>query len=260
MMRFTGGIATGLAVLVLGPALLPPLRVGLAAKNRQDPASTQQAITEVEEIAAGLRMGSREAALRLLDATEAPILDSAGREARSEALRAEVEALQRRLDASLVRGDTKLGAAPREISHAGAVTTRTALATPRATSTSHASPRIESPEAGYSADPLRQAIACVRAGQHERALDVLARLDKSAAREYWRGKALEALGRAEQALASYDEAAGLAPKSTEGRLARTDAEFLRWRAGLAAPKPGSSEASAPSTAPAAAPAAKEAHP
>jgi tetratricopeptide (TPR) repeat protein len=267
MLRWTGGITTGLAVLILGPALIQPLRLGLAAGRSADPASKQRAIAEIEEIAAGLRQGSREAALRLLDSTEPPILDSGGREARSEALRAEIDALRRRLDAAPTRGNGSpltlrvLDDEPAHARDGGAGTFG-------ASSTSHASPRIERPEPGYSADPLRQAIACIRAGQHERALDVLEHGDASGPREYWRGKALEALGREPQALACYDKAAQLAPKSLEGKLARIDAEYLRWRASLTAPTsapstPAASAASSPAdphASPAAhAPTPKEAH-
>ncbi|TAJ23510.1 MAG: hypothetical protein EPO68_02925 [Planctomycetota bacterium] len=271
MMRWTGGIATGLAVLFLGPTLLQPLRVGLAAGRRDDPASKQQAIAEVEELAAGLRQGSRESALRLLDATEAPILDSGGRDARAEALRAEVDALQRRFDAASARGGAKQGVARSQRDEParardGGTSTRDAsipqhqTTKQQTTAAPHAAPHIERPAPGYSADPLRQAIACIRAGQHERALDVLERIDASGPREYWRGKALEALGREAQALACYDKAAQLAPKALEGKLARTDAEYLRWRASLSAPAAApSAPQSAPANGTASAPAPKEAH-
>lgn len=221
MMRFTGGIATGLAVLFLAPGILPPLRSGDAAARTQSPTSKQLDIAEIEEIAANLRQGSREAALRLIEATEAPILDTGGRESRIERLQSEIEELQRRTDlAKETRAKSAPAAAvppPRKTSGGANQVHVTAAASPPA----------------YSADPLRQAVACARAGQHQRALLLLERLPAGAASEYWRGKALLALGRTHEALVSFDRSVELDASAPEAKLSKSEADYLRWRAKLA---------------------------
>jgi tetratricopeptide (TPR) repeat protein len=220
MMRFTGGIATGLAVLFLAPGILPPLRSGNAAGRAEDPVGKQLAIAEIEEIAANLRHGSREAALRLIEATEDPILDTGGREARIERLQSEIEQLQRRADLATETSAKSTPAAalppPRKTSVGANQVHVTAAASPPA----------------YSADPLRQAVACARAGQHQRALMLLERLPASAATEYWRGKALLSLGRAPEALVSFDRSFELDASTPEAKLSKSEADYLRWRAKL----------------------------
>jgi hypothetical protein len=259
MMRWTGGIATGVAVLFLGPALLGPSRSGLAATRREDPQSKRLAIAEIDEIAASLRQGSREAALRLVAATEDPLLDTGGRDARLVHLRDEVDELQRRLDSAYARHPRPplaagTAAAPDATARSGtqlslrdpkprladAETPRAADRALPSSSARHAAdtraPGRGSGEPdvpGYSADPLRQAITCIRANQFARGLTLLDRLPASAASEYWRGKAHASLGRDDLALEHYSKAVSLAPKTLEGRLAKTDAEYLSWKVGLA---------------------------
>ena len=69
-------------------------------------------------------------------------------------------------------------------------------------------------------EPLLEALGCVAAGEHERALDLFGGQMELARKDHWRaallrGKALLGLGRCEEALRSFQEAAGLAPDRTE---------------------------------------------
>ena len=58
-----------------------------------------------------------------------------------------------------------------------------------------------SPEGkGYSANPLRQAKACFRAGRYQQGLDILEAVTPFTEGDYWRAKLLDRLGRTDEAL------------------------------------------------------------
>jgi tetratricopeptide (TPR) repeat protein len=81
---------------------------------------------------------------------------------------------------------------------------------------------------GYSADPVRQGRALHRAGRHAEGLALLERAPASPAAFYWRARCLEGLGRVDEALRAYGEAAHLDPEGELGRRAALDREFVAW--------------------------------
>ena len=83
-----------------------------------------------------------------------------------------------------------------------------------------------SPEGkGYSANPLRQAKACFRAGRYQQGLDILEAVTPFTEGDYWRAKLLDRLGRTDEALllfASVEVAEDAGPLAA---AAKRDAEF-----------------------------------
>lgn len=88
----------------------------------------------------------------------------------------------------------------------------------------------DSPEGkGYSANPMRQAQACFKAGRYEQGLSLLEAAEPSPLVDYWMARMLERLGRIDEAVKLYtaietnDEAAEL------HTAAKRDREFAEWR-------------------------------
>ncbi len=102
---------------------------------------------------------------------------------------------------------------------------------PRATHEARMEPAhapVAMERAGYSADPLRHALACLRAGRPERALELLVgREDLEAL--YWRSRALVELDRVDDAIALLTRVHESSGDDYAGRRAATDLEFLRWK-------------------------------
>jgi len=87
-----------------------------------------------------------------------------------------------------------------------------------------------SPEGkGYSANHLRQAKACFRAGRYQQGIDILTAMEANAEVNYWHARCLEKLGLIDEAVVLYqavevaDDAGDLAVS------AKRDREFAEWR-------------------------------
>ncbi len=88
-----------------------------------------------------------------------------------------------------------------------------------------------SPEGkGYSANPLRQAQACFRAGRYQQGLDVLEAVTPFTEGDYWRAKLLDRLGRTDEALELFRAVEVAEDAGPLAAAAKRDAEFAVWRA------------------------------
>lgn len=92
-----------------------------------------------------------------------------------------------------------------------------------------ASARKAFEEDGYVADPLRLGRSLFRAGRLERAVDVLAQAEGDPEATYWTARALERLGRFDEALAAFDRVVEAEDAGDLAQQARNDADFLKWR-------------------------------
>ena len=204
----------------------------------------------------------------VLSATEPPILDERARDERLEALRDEVNLLQMELDASgsplagaplvpaplsaatpapmvvplssggelttglddSMRRLLELESAPTPVKEptAGTRTAEARPAGPRAPAPSE--PRTISPEGqGYSADPLHHAIACYRAERFAEVLELLGPDEKDLEALYWRARALEKLGRVDEALETLARVIERGKTGDVVERAATELEFLAWK-------------------------------
>ena len=90
--------------------------------------------------------------------------------------------------------------------------------------------RTPSPEGqGYSANPLRQAKACFRAGRYQQGVDILEGVAAFPEGDYWRAKCLDRLGRTEEAIVLWQAVAVDEDAGPVAALAERDAEFAAWR-------------------------------
>ncbi len=81
---------------------------------------------------------------------------------------------------------------------------------------------------GYAADPMRLAMTCFRAGNHAKALNVLAGRTDAASR-YWRARCLERLGRNDEARKDYQSVIDDPQAGELEARAREELDFLNWR-------------------------------
>ena len=102
----------------------------------------------------------------------------------------------------------------------------------RGNTTAPATSGASNAEPAYSADPLKNGIACYRAGRYGEALELLAPLDGAAAL-YWKARTLERLERLDDAVDAMERALaagkGKDAAGFEERRASTDLDFLRWK-------------------------------
>jgi hypothetical protein len=157
------------------------------------------------ELSRRLEAGDRSAIDELLARTAPASAELAEATARAERLRAEVERLR------------------------GAQVERLVPARP-------VEPELETGPPRASVDPLREARAWIYAGEPVQALSVLPDAGGEAA--YWRGRALEKLGRDAEALEAYRRAATTpepaSPATTSWKSwAAADVAHLEWKARVA---------------------------
>ena len=260
MLRFQTALSGVLAALLLVPTLVGQDQI---ASLQDALAGTRRAIEVLKGLEQRLEEDPAAALGLILSATEAPSGDEQARDRQLENLRNEVSLLQMELDSmqSPVLGTdgavlSTLGSRvpaepPRPATQAGITTglddsLRALLSgppgtreTPRreAPAARVGAPRPEGPGAGaasaYSADPLRNGIACYRAGRYAEALELLAPLSDASAL-YWQARTLERLERLEEAVTLMERAIARGessgePGGFEKRRAETDLEFLRWK-------------------------------
>jgi hypothetical protein len=254
MLRFQPVVSTAAAALLLIP---------VARFSPDDLAVLQGALDEIEhalEVLNGLvpRVASGEegASALVRSVTEGPLPDAEAADQHLEQLRDEVNLLQAELDvlearplmvetqpAPLGLGPKRGGVPPistgltdeqRALLSGGDARPQGAPAAAGAgASAGPGRPdavRAAAPagEEGYSADPMRHAEACLRAGRYKEGFTLIAaRTDPTAV--YLQARLLEKLGRLEEAIAALDSVVGKLPEGYEARRAQSDLEFFKWK-------------------------------
>lgn len=82
---------------------------------------------------------------------------------------------------------------------------------------------------GYSADPLRQAQACYRAGRYDQGVAILATVDPNPTVNYWKARLFEKTGRISEAIELFQQ---VETNDAAGELresAKREREFAEWR-------------------------------
>jgi hypothetical protein len=239
MMRMHAVLSTGLAALLV----LPRLRGG-----GDDPAVLEASLTRTVhalEVLSGIdqRLRAQDLAVvgDVLSVTEPAGGDPAAASATLETLRREVSLLQMELDQ--LEAAPAVVLAPVAKREPPAVTTGLDDATRKAlqlpigagdgasadgalASAPPATVANEGP--GYSADPLRHALACLRARRPERALELLTGREDPES-QYWRARALADLDRIDEAIAILARLSAASGDDFTTKRATTDLEFLRWK-------------------------------
>jgi len=275
MLRFQTALSGALATVLVVPAFLGQGQIG----SLQDAlAGTRRALDVLKSLEQRLHDEPASTLGLILSATESPRGDEAQRDRELEQLRNEVSLLQMELDSmqSPVLGadgavQSALGAhvpldgrASSSASPQAGITTgidddmRAFLSAPdatRAPKRGENAPRDPSqaqaaPAGGaagaYSADPLRNGIACYRAGRFAEAYELLAPLADANAL-YWQARTLERLERLDEAVTRMERAIAKAAESKDAggfdaRRAQTDLEFLRWKRDFVKNLPASKKA------------------
>jgi len=186
-------------------ALIACVAATIAVAVEAGDAPLADAKAKLSELSRRLQAGDRTAIDDLLARTVPASSDLAEASARAETLRAEVERL---------RG----------------------VQVPRLVSSRPAEPVADSRPTYTSLEPLREARAWLYAGEPARALKVLPDVEGEPA--YWRGRALEKLGRDKEALEAYRRATSTPESATSSpntwkAWAAADAAHLEWKARVA---------------------------
>ena len=82
---------------------------------------------------------------------------------------------------------------------------------------------------GYSADPVAHARACYYARRYARCVQLVEHLPNDAEALFWTARAMEKLGRLDEAVTTMGRAADIAGDTPTGRRAKAELEFLEWR-------------------------------
>ena len=90
-------------------------------------------------------------------------------------------------------------------------------------------PAISPEGEGYSADPLRHAIACYRAGRFAEVLGLIGPDERDLEALYWRARALAQLERVDEALETLGRVIERGKDAGVVERARTELEFLEWK-------------------------------
>lgn len=117
------------------------------------------------------------------------------------------------------------------------VATAAKSATPTTTKTPSASAKAGTPAdglkafevAGFSADAVRQGEALFRAEKFQDCLSVLAKAPDDPRGQYWSARALERLGKTDEAIAAYTKLAARTDGGWAAERAKADLDFLQWK-------------------------------
>lgn len=85
------------------------------------------------------------------------------------------------------------------------------------------------PVSGYSANPLRQAQACYRAGRYEQGVKILATVEPDVTVDYWRARLLEKSGRVAEAIDLFAKVEAAEDAGALAEAAKREREFAEWR-------------------------------
>jgi hypothetical protein len=212
MMKWTFAIQAALG----GVLVLPAVIEGQDAPGAQ--ASLDRTIDGLERLAGlseRLKSGDPTALADVRRATEASA-DPRADEMRLAALRREVSRLQMVKDEVIADPPE----APVAAAHVAPAPNSQSVA-------------LDAPHAfeaaGYSADVLRQGVACLRAGRDAQALSLFTRAGDDAQASYWKGRAFEKLERFDEAAAAYTHASSAKDGGWFAERARAELEFLAWK-------------------------------
>jgi len=249
MMRYQTALSGALATLLVVPAVT--LGEGQLSSLEDTLSGTLRSLRVMAGIQVQVENGDEGAARSLLKVTETPILDPKSRDDRVVTLRDEVNLLRTELDAlenqavaspglqatsSAAPGLGRVGTglddddriALENISRPGG--NLSGLTTGFTTQGTPPPPGAVSPEHdGYSADALRHARACFRAGRHREALAVLGNSGGAPEILYWRARCLEELDRLTESASLLEQVVASDATGSLGRRARTDLDFVRWK-------------------------------
>jgi hypothetical protein len=258
MMKFGLALNAGLGALLVVSSL------GMQKGDRQDlELSLDRAVHNLEELGglrARIERGDKDAIAEVSQRSPEPGKDPRADDERLAQLRFEVSRLQTDWDALAASAAAK-GTPIAHVSGSGSPTTVTPTKDPTTNLTSFEAP-------GFSVDPLRQGEALYHAGKYDDALGVLRGQPDDPRCQYWCARALEALGRTDEAIALYTSVSARKDASWAGERARTDLELLQWKkqqpqtdskpAAKASPKPSDKPAAdKPADKPSDKPAPKE---
>jgi hypothetical protein len=280
MMRFQTALSSALAAFLVVPVFLGQ---GQIASLEDALAGTVRALEVLKGVEKRLQEDPATAMSLILSATESPSGDEVQRDKRLEGLRNEVNLLQMELDAlqspvldadgsvqsslgarlPLTSFDSPLTPTPIAITTglddalraqlAGEVeprpprlgeVLRTGSSTNGAERANAADGAAASAADAYTADPLKNGIACYRAGRYAEALGLLAPLDDGTGL-YWRARTLERLERLDEAVQTMEHAIAKGGSGFDPSRAKTDLEFLRWKRDFVVSLPASRTKSAP---------------
>lgn len=238
MMRYQAALSS-----VLAAALVPALYFGDGelATLEDALAETARALEVLSGLATRAEQGDPQSVSFVRGVTEAPILEARRRDERLVDLRNQVNLLQAELDvleapafvieatpppaATATGGDLpriSAGLSPEQL----ALLAATERAEPAAEGVR---PNLPGEPPGYSADPLAHARACFYARRFEKCVTLADELPDSADAQFWKSRALEKLGRLDQAIAAMQRSLELSGEGPAARKAGAELEFLQWR-------------------------------
>jgi len=242
MMKLTGTVSVGAGVLLVLPAWTQG--DGTLQSLGQALSKTHAAIETFTGFLMQIESGDPSGVDAVRTFTEAPIKDERGRDEHSHELRIDINRLQMNLDylegldtpQALVEPMSAplVASQPSEQIHsaldAGMLETLGRVHAPSNAPTPDPVRTGPPPESeNYSAAPLSHAQACYRAGQYEKCISLVLQLDETAETLFWHGRALERLDRTDEALATYEKAAGLDGPEGYPQRASDRLEFLAWK-------------------------------
>lgn len=249
MLRFHTAL-TSLLAAVLVPAVF--LGDGEIGSLEQALGETERALQVLGSVLKNAEGGDASAVGAVRRATESPILDPERRDARLVDLRNQVNLLQAELDG--LRAPALGTVAPPPPAEAAALPPITSGLSPHVLEGLVARPTLEpAPATGapasaappaatgaplYSADPVGHARACYLAGHFQKCLELTQQRADDPEALFWKARALERLGRLDEAVATMREAATRGEGTPLAQRARTEIEFLEWRRSFLADAPG----------------------
>ena len=259
MMKLHAALTTGLATLLVAPA-------ALSADELETLEAALRSTSRALDVVVGVEQRAAEdpaAAIPLVrQVTEAPVLDAERRDARLQSLRSEVDLLRTELDqlelAALQEGAqpltdlrpptardprTTASGAPTELPAVSTGlddATRLALAKAKADALARARGDLKGDEPsagnahpttnenGYSADPVRHARACYRAGRYDEGLALLKDAETPEGL-FWRARCNERLDDLDAAEADLRELITIDADGPFAARALADLEFVKWK-------------------------------
>lgn len=242
MMRFQAAITSGLAAILV-PAVY--LGQGSIETLEQTLAQTTRALEVLAGIEQSSVTGDPQAVRLVRSVTEPPILDDRRRDERLVELRHQVNLLQSEVD--VLETPSFVPEAPAEdpalpsgeqplpmITTGLSAEALQALSEQPNTATSEvlqAETPVEAPQgsAGYSADPTAHARACYYARRYEQCVALTQDLVDDPDALFWRSRALEKLGKLDEAIEAMKRSAELGGESPAGQRAQAEVDFLEWR-------------------------------
>lgn len=249
MLKYAHALNTVLAGLLIVPALTS--QSGRARSLEQALGETTRALEFLAGLDVQAQAGSRPGYLVMRDCTEAAIADAPARDGLFVSLRDDVNRLQTVFDEVSSHTRAPVAASQAHITSGLDQETRAlfenqplesqslnghpedrapvdASQSAARGATAAASTESIEPE-NFSADPMRQALACYRAGRPAQCLELLKLAGDDIRATYWSARAFEALDRIDEAAAAYERVAKSPNAGYLARRATSDLEFVGWK-------------------------------